>query len=252
MDILVTLSQAPDGQSLATICRALALPKTSTHSLLKALEQSGYVTRDSLGYSLGPESFRMAAAISRRRRFPELIRPVVENLARASGETVLVAILDENGIDIRYVDVFISQNALRFIVKIGDKRPLYSSTAGKILLAHFSNARLMDYISSVKRIPFTKRTLVRKSDLLDEISSVRRQVWASNIDGTTEGITSFGAPIYEDDQRLLGAIVIAGPGYRMATKADDLRDLALEAGREASRLLNCRHAYPPATVREIE
>lgn len=252
MDILLALSQAPDGLSLAAICQTLELPKTSTHSLLKALEQSGHVRRDAQGYSLGPESFRMAAAISQRRRFPELIRPIAEKLAKASGETVLVANLDENGVEIRYVDVLISKNALRFIVKIGDKRPLYSSTAGKILLAHFSNERLANYMSSVKRIPFTKKTLIRKSDLLDEIAKVRGQGWASNIDGTTEGITSFGAPIYEDDRSLLGAIVIAGPGYRMAKKTDELRDLALEAGREASRLLNCQQEYPPSTLEKIE
>lgn len=252
MDILLALSQAPESLSLAEICEAVALPKTSAHSLLKALEQSGYVRRDGHGYALGAESFRVAEAISRRRRFPELLKPVVENLAKASGETVLVAILDENGIEIRYVDVCVSQNALRFIVKIGDKRPLYSSTAGKIFLAHFSPDRLANYLASVKRIPFTEKTLVRKADLLEEIASIQKQAWASNFDGTTEGITSFGAPFYENDNCLLGALVVAGPAYRMATREAEMHRLVMDAGKEASRLLNCGPAYPPATVGNID
>jgi len=252
MDILVELAKEPAGLPLARICGALKLPKTSTYSLLKALEHGEYVSQAGGKYVLGPESFRMAAAISQQRRFPELIRPIVENLARESGETVLVGVMDDNGVEIRYVDVCVSRSALRFIVGVGDKRPLYSSTTGKILLAYFARPRLEDYLANVKRVPFTSKTLVKRADILAEINLIRDQIWASNIDGTTEGITSYGAPIFENDRFVVGAIVIAGPEKRMQANAEAMRNSVLEAAAEASRLLNCKLGYPPASIQAIE
>ena len=251
MDILQELAQAPDGLPLARIYGALELPKTSTYSLLKALELGGFITQFEGGYRLGPEAFRLASAISQRRRFPDFVRPVLEKLAKSAGETILLGVLDGNGIEIKYVDVVESIQPLRFIVGIGDKRPLYSSTTGKILLSYFSETRLQDYLGSVKRVQFTKKTLTNKADLLADISSIRAQIWAANIDGTTEGLTSFGAPIFEDDRRIIGAVVIAGPAGRMSSRFESMKTLVMDAGKEMSRLLNCSGPYPPENVEPI-
>jgi len=251
MDILNKLAHAPGGVPLARIYSALELPKTSTYSLLKALEHGGFIAQVDGSYRLGPEAFRLGAAIAQRRRFPEFVRPVIEKLARQSGETILLGVLDESGEEIKYVDVIESAQPLRFIVRVGDKRPLYSSTTGKILLAYFGEERLRAYLDSVERIAFTPRTLTDEAALRKEVAGIRAQVWAENIDGTTVGITSYGAPVFEDDRRLIAAVVIAGPEARMAPRADEMKSLALDAAGEMSRLLNCSESYPPAEVEEI-
>lgn len=251
MDILRELAHAPNGLPLTRIYSSLELPKTSTYSLLKALEHGGFIAQIDGGYRLGPEAFRLGAAIAQQRRFPEFVRPVIENLARETGETILLGVLDENGQEIKYVDVVESPQPLRFILKVGDRRPLYSSTTGKILLAYFDDERLRNYLDSVERVQFTKRTLTGEEELLADIARIRSQGWAENVDGTTEGITSYGAPVFEDDRRLIAVIVVAGPGARMSARARNLRALVVKAGEDMSRLLNCIQPYPPQDVEEI-
>ncbi len=252
MDILYELSRAPGRVSLAALSEGLDLPKTSVFSLLKALDKGGYVTQAPGGYELGPEAFKLGAAIAQHRVFPAFLRPTLQAVARRSGETVILGVLDDAGTGAVYVDVIESASPLRYSVKVGEVRPLYATTTGKIFLAHFSEKRLVDYLGAVKRVQFTPRTLTRKSDLLADIAEIRRTGFASNIDGMVEGTTSFGTAVYENRGRLVAALVVSGPQSRMQPRAGEIRKLAFEASAEMSRLLNFDGDYPPAIRQELE
>ena len=108
------------------------------------------------------------------------------------------------------------------------------------------------YLSTVKRVQFTARTLTKKSDLLADIEEIRRTGFASNIDGMVEGTTSFGAGVYENAGKLVAALVISGPQSRMVPRIDELKRLAFEAGAEMSRLSNYVGAYPPPARQELD
>jgi DNA-binding IclR family transcriptional regulator len=252
MDILDQLARAPTPFSLSYISEALDLPKTSTFNLLKALEKGGYVSQEAGGYRLGPEAFRLASAISSQQSLPSLLRPVLENVARQCGETILLGELADSGIEARYADVIESRSPLRFTVQIGDLRPLHCSTTGKLFLAHFAEKSFRAYLSEIKREQYTPRTITKKSDLITEIASIRKKRVAENIDGMVEGITSYGVPAYDHDGVMRAALVISGPDVRMGPKASEIKELLLGAGREMSRLLNGSEQYPPSKIAELD
>lgn len=252
MDILDQLARAPTQLSLSYISEALDLPKTSTFNLLKALDKGGFISQEAGGYRLGPEAFRLASAISSQQSLPSLLRPVVENVARQCGETIILGVLADSGIEARYADVIESRSPLRFSVQIGDHRPLHCSTTGKLFLAHFAEKRFRAYLADVKRDAFTPRTITKKSDLITEISSIRKNLIAENIDGMVEGITSYGVPAYDHSGVMRAALVISGPDLRMRPKAREIKELLRSAGQEMSRLLNSPEQYPPAKVVELD
>lgn len=247
MDILYELANASGRISLAELSDVLKLPKTSVFSLLRALDKGGYIVQAPGGYELGPEAFKLGAAVMQHRVFPTFLHPTLEAVARQSGETVILGALDETGTGAEYIDVIESASPLRYSVRVGEVRPLYSTTTGKIFLAHFSERRLADYLGKTKREQFTPRTLTRKADLLADLADIRATGIASNIDGMVEGTTSFGAAVYENDRKLVAALVISGPQSRMMSRAPQLKEMAIEASREMSRLLNCVGPYPPST-----
>lgn len=251
MDILYEISQSPNSFSLSYLSDRLSLPKTSVFSLLKALDRGGYIEAVQGGYRLGSEAFKLGAAITQNRVFPNCVRPAFEAVAQDSGETVILGVLDDTGMEAIYVDVIESSQPLRFAVRIGDTKPLYSSTTGKIFLAHFSKNRLKDYLANIKPVQFTPRTLTNKASLLADLKSIRETGIADNIDGMVEGITSFGAPIYTNGNRLTAAIVISGPQTRMMPRVDKMKAIAQNAGREMSRLLNSPGSYPPEQIEEL-
>jgi len=251
MEILYEISQRPDGVALAVITDRLGLPKTSVFSLLKALEHGGYVEAAGGVYRLSAEAYRLGAAISGSRVFPNCVRPAFEAVAEATGETAILGVLKPDAMEALYCDVIESPNPLRFTVKVGDARPLYASTTGKIFMAYFRPERLMRYVDTVEREQFTQKTLTGKEDLLADIAEIRRTGIASNFDGMIDGVTSYGVPVFGPDNAITAALVISGPDTRMRPKASAIKEMAVAAGQEMSRLLNFRGSYPPIRPKEI-
>ena len=49
-----------------------------------------------------------------------------------------------------YVDVIESPNAVRFAVSVGDRRPLYCTAGGRVLLASGTDQELRRYLARLK------------------------------------------------------------------------------------------------------
>ena len=82
--------------SLAELSLTLGIPKTSLFAILKGLAQSDYVAFENETYALGPRARKLCDAIAGARSFPDCARPVIEQLAHASGETVILVTLSED------------------------------------------------------------------------------------------------------------------------------------------------------------
>jgi DNA-binding IclR family transcriptional regulator len=97
--ILDLLSRSPTPLGTSEVARRLRLAKSTVHGLLRTLEAAGAVEVVHRRYRLGPTVERLAAIGELRRRW----RPVLETLARETGETAFlgqvrgsrVAIVDE-------------------------------------------------------------------------------------------------------------------------------------------------------------
>ncbi|RYF35185.1 MAG: IclR family transcriptional regulator, partial [Comamonadaceae bacterium] len=140
MRIIEALSDSREGLTLTQLCARTQLPKTSLFSLLRSLADGGYVISEGKNHRLGPETYRIAAVISRTDRFPGNVRPLLEELQKASGETVMLGVPAEDWHDLIYVDVIESTSWLRFSANVGAHRPLYSTSVGKVMLAYADEA----------------------------------------------------------------------------------------------------------------
>ena len=65
----------------------------------------GYMEHGRGLYRLGPKAFRLAADILAIRRFPNLVRPILQELAAKSGETVFLVVLDRAAQRMTYADI---------------------------------------------------------------------------------------------------------------------------------------------------
>jgi DNA-binding IclR family transcriptional regulator len=103
--------------------------------LLRALTQSGFLQCRGGRYGVGPEAVKLASAIVAQRKFPDVAIPLVDALALATRKSALPARLDPDASAAVYIYKAESRNALRFIVEMGSREPLYSSAVGRVLLA---------------------------------------------------------------------------------------------------------------------
>jgi IclR family transcriptional regulator, acetate operon repressor len=98
LDILELLSEAPEGLALSDICARLRIPKSVAHRLLALLADSGFVRQDAAArYGLTLKLTLLGLRHYASTGLKDLIQPLLDRLAVATGELVRVAIVEGDG-----------------------------------------------------------------------------------------------------------------------------------------------------------
>jgi DNA-binding IclR family transcriptional regulator len=210
-------------RSFGAIVAATGLPKPTAHRLIGSLEQHGFLFHvGGLGYALGPRLLQLASTAMRELPLRQLARPVLERLARSTGESTQLYV---RRLDIRIcVDAVESQNELRTIVPIGASLPLDRGSAGKVFLAWGRPPEGLD-----------------TSDITAALVTTRRRGWADSYGEREKGVASVSAPVFGPRDELLAAISVSGPQMRLAGQGGKRYGPAVvEAAKEIEALLGRR------------
>ena len=223
------LAKSEEGVSLAALSADIAAPKSSLLGILRSMVASGYMEHGHGLYRLGPKSFRLAADILAIRRFPNLVRPILQDLAAKSGETVFLVVLDQVAQRVTYTEVVESANPLRYTVPTGTSRPLYSSAGGLLLLAYQEAAWVDAYIRATRLEPLTPQTVTNPKELRERLAAIRREGIGISLGETVPGAAGLAAPIFNADGSVTAAILIGAPIDRFEQDLPELKRLLREA-----------------------
>jgi DNA-binding IclR family transcriptional regulator len=243
IQILDALCASPQPLSLAQLSRILDSPKSSIAALLRGLTAADFVVQTEGAFRLGPSAFGLGSALMEARRrssSSDLIRDGMRRLADRSGETVLFAIRDPSGETMTYVDAIESRNAVRFAVSVGDRRPLYCTAGGRVLLASLSKEDLRRYFTRLKSKRLTTHTEINKRVLADIIAAARESGVAQTADQATEGVTGTAAAIHDSSGNVIGALIVAAPTSRLKDRGSELMRLVINEAANISRSLGHR------------
>ena len=230
--------------SLAELSLTLGIPKTSLFTILKGLAQSDYVAFENETYALGPRARKLGDAIAGARSFPDCARPVLEQLAHASGETVILVTLSEDRRHVIYAIVVEADSWLRFSVKAGTRRPLSAAASGHAILSYMPAIERDKYLQSGPFERFTAKTVATRTALGRVISKVRREGCAMTIDGTVAAATGIAAPYFDGNGAVKGSVLVAAPTARVAEREKQIKMAAMRGAEDISRLLGYTGAYP--------
>ena len=240
---LEALTRAEEGMGLAELSLAVDAPKSSLLGILRSLVRLGYLAHAHGLYRLGPRSFRLAADMLAVRRFPNLVRPVLQDLHTRTEETVFLVQLDEVARRVTYVEGIDSPNPVRYTVPTGTTRPLYVSAGGLMLLA-FQDAAFIDtYLHSVALDPLTPRTITDVGKLRQRLQTIRREGFAVSIGETVPGAAGIAAPIFNADGSVTAGLLIASPIERFEKQLPQFKRLLHDATSIVSGITQA----PPAT-----
>src|SRR5713101_1398772 len=176
-----------------------------------------------------PKSFRLAADILAIRRFPNLVRPILQDLAARSGETVFLVVLDHLAQRVTYADIIDSANPVRYTVPTGTTRPLYVSSGGLMFLAYQDPAWIDTYIGSTRLEPLTPRTITDPEQLRERLATIRREGFAISLGETVPGAAGIAAPIFNADGSVTAGLLIGTPLDRFEQELPELKRLLREA-----------------------
>jgi DNA-binding IclR family transcriptional regulator len=229
--------------SLANLHRALKVPKSSIAALLRGLGEAGMVASSEGAYRLGPGAFGLGSALmeSRRRlQSSDLVREGMRRLADRTGETVLFGVREAGAKTMTYVDIIESRNSVRFATSVGDRRPLYCTSGGRMLLAIAPKDDLRRYLSQLKPQRLTANTEIHKRGLAEAIEAAREKGVAQTVDQSADGVSGTAAAIREAAGIVIGALIVAAPSSRLLVRSAELATLVAEEAAAISRNLGYR------------
>jgi len=232
--LLDELARAPDGLSLADLSGVLETPKSTLINSLRPLVNDDYLIADGNLYRLGPRSFRLAATVASAWSLPRITRGYLVNLAERTGESVALAVLDHEMRRLVYIDVIESARPVRYAMRVGMSGPLYSTAAGRVLLAHQPDEFREEYLAKAKLQPLTERTNVDREVLRAQLDAVRREGYWVSIGESVEDSAAMAAPIFGPDGQVLAALSVGAPSDRFQANLEEFRAILKEVAAHAS------------------
>jgi DNA-binding IclR family transcriptional regulator len=243
LDILEWLAGAGARATLGELARALGIPKSSLHALLRTMQRRGWIETDASGtrFGLGVRSLRVGTSYVDSDDEVEAAAETLDWLAATLGETVHFGRLD--GADIVYLAKRESAHPLRLYSAIGRRLPAHTTALGKALLAERSMDEVRRRLGDAPA-RLTDNTLVDWHDLVRELAQVRAQGFAIDREENTIGISCYAVTVGRAHPRT-DAISCSVPIARLTA---DLRTAIVAALQTALQRLSSepRELHPPA------
>ncbi|OEU87326.1 hypothetical protein DB35_28255 [Streptomyces abyssalis] len=192
----------------------LGLPRSSAHGLLATLAARGYLELDeeTRRYGLGLSAWRLSQAYSGHGDLERHARPLMEELAAESGETVQLARLE--GIHNVYVAIAHSPRPMKLVSHVGSRLHAHATGVGKMLLAGLSPAEARRRLSAEELPRLTDRTVTDVDALMDVLEKVREDGYAEDREEYVEGCRCVAVPVHGPGGTAVAAMSVSMPAFR--------------------------------------
>lgn len=214
VEILNSFSLQQPEWSLGELSAHLGIPKSTLHRFLLALEAHGIVLHNPRNrrWRLGYRLLVWGHLASAHNGLRLIARPIMEELAAETGETILLTVYDNLGVlCIEKVD---SAHAVRLTMEVGSRRPPHAGASSKILMAYLPETEIEAIIE--RGLPkLCTNTITDPDELRTELARIRRQGYAISKEETDIGAWGVATPIWDQYGEVIAAIGIAGPLFRL-------------------------------------
>lgn len=200
------LSREDGGLSVSELSEKLEIPGSSTHRVLKSLQDNHFVIQDqeTKKYRLSYKIFALCAGMKESNSLVALARPFMRQLAEEMGKPVVLCVM--SGDQIMNLDCIENSDASIYMVKTGREMPLYATSAGRVFAAYMEPVKAEEILQRIIRreeTPYTKTDLI---DLFGELEKIRNQGYAVIDEELQIGVQGVSCPVKDSNGRVVAAI----------------------------------------------
>jgi DNA-binding IclR family transcriptional regulator len=234
--VLRLLSRSRSPLTLKAIAEALGLvPSTALH-ILRALAAEQLVRMDPLTkqYSLGVGMLPLARAVLEHSDFPNLVRPLIEDLSKRYGVTAIgVALPDLDHMVV--VALARAQTPVRLHVDVGSRFPALISATGRCLAA-FTRHPWSEIEKRFHRLRW--HNAPRYEAWRKEVDQTRRQAFSIDRGNYIAGVTIVAVPVLDGAGTITHTLAAVGLGNQLdrATSLKLARDMKSAAQQVTAHL----------------
>jgi IclR family transcriptional regulator, KDG regulon repressor len=207
---------------ITDMAKMMDLPKPTVQSLVRTLEEIGYLEKDVLTskYMLGPALFQLGMKFIANMDLAVIARDWMERLCRQLGEAVHVGMMVCNKVVI-VLRVDPEQSYMVF-PQAGSVIPCHTSGIGKVLLAGMEPDRRDRVLADCTYPRLTDKSINNRDDFIAELDRIRLDGIAFDSEESVTGLSCVSAPVFNNKGQCLAAFSVSGNAHIIETKREEI------------------------------
>jgi len=236
--ILDILLQHGSSMHMTEISEKLGLYPSTTHRILDTLKYWGYVEQDpkSQKYRLGLKLLELGMAKLHQMDLVKEVTPYLKELVKLCNETVHLGVREEG--EVLYLAKEESSQTIRMISYVGKRALLHCTALGKVLLTYLTADERKKILGGKVLPRLTEKTITDKRELEKELDKIREQGFALDREENEKDVRCVAAPIRNYQGKVIAAISISSPIFRIDRIAqNNLKEALIETSEKISKRL---------------
>ena len=220
--------------TVAEVAARTGVDRAVARRLLLTMVELGFAHAHQRRFELTTRVLRLAYSFLSSAGIGASLQPYLDELARAVGETVSLAVLDEAEV------VFVARSdipgrRLAYVVTTGMRLPAFSSASGRVLLAHQPRGGVARLLARTKITRLTRHTVMSRRDIAAMIDQARRDGHSINYQEIEEDLVSASVPVTNRAGMVVAALNVSTSASR-STEARMKKELMPKLTATASLL----------------
>lgn len=230
------ISGKPEGLTVSDLAREINRDKSSVSRQLKSLIEYGLVEKNEAGkHVLGWRVFTIAARAGDQRLL--LFAPaVMRQLGRQTSERVHLSIRRQD--EVLTILTEGPMRALGAMGWVGRAVPILGTSSGRALMLDDSEEEIRAIFDQTPRLTGGSNLPKTADETVARVFRARAAGFALVVDEHEEGLSAVAAPIRDAQGRIIAAINVSAPSFRIADKLDEFSSLIHRTALYLSRSMS--------------
>lgn len=205
------------GLRLTELSERVGMTPGSLHTQLSTLRSLNLVVQEGKVYKLGPETLLFGENFKNRHPLVRAGKRLVDELAVETKEVANLHIEHAGRLYKLYERFGGNATGKSFFLDKRAESPqyLHCTAAGKPILANLPEERIQRLVTDLNLTKHTENTITDPETLCEELERVRERGYALDREELLNSLRAVGAPIFDENQSVVGTVTIVGPSARL-------------------------------------
>lgn len=209
--VLEVIAEADEPLTIAQIGKKLGISRSSAFRITYTLNHLGFLSTDKSDklYDLGPRVLGLGFSYLNRQDIIKIAKPYLEKLRDQTEISSHLAIRE--GKEVLYLDNIISKSSFVSNISTGERRPVYASPLGWLLMVDLTEKEIRNLFKEVEFKSLSEHTPSDVNALLQRVQKAAVDGFVISRGFVSRGGSTITAPIFDEEGKVVAVIDISGP-----------------------------------------
>lgn len=243
LSVIKAFDHENTSMTLSDVAKKVDITRASARRLLLTLESLGYVTQNENLFSLTPKIIDLGYSYFASLPWTDLAYKNMKKVVDSCKLSCSISILD--GSNVICIMRIPATRILNEGIHVGSRLPAAYTATGRLFMTHMEEKELYDYVLRLPLKKMTSKSIDNPDDLYKKLLSEKKLGYQMVEEEIEDGLVSLAVPIYNRDNKMIGAMNIGSHLSYKNTKMlkETVLPLLIEAAKETTAAIKLLQQY---------